>query len=69
MRTKREQAIYQAAYDQAAAEHPKGGGLMGASARLMVAQFAGDEAVRKARKDYDLLASAVACEYCGAMKG
>jgi hypothetical protein len=48
--TRKESVVYKQAYEQAVREHPKGGGLLGATARLFCAQTAGDEAVRKLRK-------------------
>jgi hypothetical protein len=46
-----EQRVYQTAYDRAVAEHPKGGGMLGGTARLMCAQFAGKEAVKRFRRE------------------
>lgn len=58
----------QRAYDETIRTHPKGGGLLGASTRLLCAQFAANEVERAEKKDYNLLALAVACEWCGSRK-
>jgi hypothetical protein len=48
--TRNEKAVYQAAYKKAVMEHPKGGGLLGGTARMLCAQVAGQNAVRAMRK-------------------
>ena len=48
-RTRAEEQAYRAAYDKAVRDFPKGGGLLGGTARLLAAQYAGDEAVRQLR--------------------
>ena len=40
----------QAAYDETIQTHPKGGGLLGMTARLICAEFAANEVDRKKRK-------------------
>lgn len=49
--TREEEKVYKTAYDQAVREHPKGGGVMGAAARMFCARFAGDEAVKNYRRN------------------
>ena len=40
----------QAAYDETIRTHPKGGGLLGMTARLMCAEFAANEVEREHKK-------------------
>ena len=47
---KKQSKAMQAAYDETIRTHPKGGGLLGMTARLMCAEFAMNEVNRKKRK-------------------
>ena len=48
MRTKSKADIYKAAYDQVVNDFPRGGGLLGGTARMLAAEFAGEQAVSRA---------------------